>query len=76
MTYTIDRFEAEYAICENRETREIVDIPIANIPIDAKEGDILLFSEGVYRIDHKETKIARSEIQELMAKLRRNDFGQ
>ena len=69
--YTIDRFEGEYAICENRETEELTNISITKIPKGAKEGDILDFSNGEYTINHEEAKVTREEIQELMEELKK-----
>lgn len=40
MKATIIRFEGAYAICI-KEDRSIIDIKRINIPVEAKEGDVL-----------------------------------
>ncbi|MCL2355244.1 MAG: DUF3006 domain-containing protein [Oscillospiraceae bacterium] len=44
MKYTIDRFEYKYAICENKENGELTNIPIEDMPKNAKEGDTIIFA--------------------------------
>ena len=39
--YTLDRFEGNFAVLEDRNSKRMLDIPISNIPSNAKEGDIL-----------------------------------
>ena len=39
--YIIDRFEGDFAVCENYDTEEIIDILKEKLPNDAKEGDII-----------------------------------
>ncbi|TCU77300.1 DUF3006 family protein [Tissierella praeacuta] len=58
MRFTIDRFEGELAIVE-LENREIIEIPKVILPIDAKEGDIIIIS-----LDEKETQDRKKRIQE------------
>lgn len=58
MRFTIDRFEGELAIVE-LENREIIEIPKAILPMEAKEGDIIIIS-----VDEKETQDRKKRIQE------------
>ena len=67
--YTIDRFEGEYAVCEDCESEEIVNILRNKIEAKAKEGDIIKLVDDKYVVDEEETKKAREEIKELMDKL-------
>jgi len=76
MRYVIDRFEEESAICENKETGEMISIPTTKIPKKAKDGDVIVFEDGVYVLDAQQTKVSRGEIQELMDKLKKNSKGQ
>ena len=69
--YTLDRFEGDFAILENRNTKKMTDIPISNIPSNAKEGDILKLSSGSYVIDYKETNIVSDRIRDKMDNLRK-----
>ena len=68
-TFTLDRFEGNFAVCENRNTKEMIDIPINKMPKDAKEGIILKTENGKYVVDYQQTRIAKDEVKELMDKL-------
>jgi len=47
MKYIIDRLEEEMAVCEN-ESREMIPIPLKELPPGAQEGDVILEQEGVF----------------------------
>lgn len=64
--YVIDRFEDEFAVCENQKTREMINIPISSIPKEAKEGDCIKLENGIYVIDEEETKKNAERIQRKM----------
>jgi hypothetical protein len=65
MKVTIDRFEGEFAVCE-QEDRTMVNIPKVNIPQEAKEGDILVIEgESIY-IDTAGTAERKKRINRLM----------
>lgn len=49
--YVIDRFEGNYAVCENRETQEMKNINIYELPENIKEGDVLKYENGEYILD-------------------------
>lgn len=68
-TFSIDRFENNFAVCENRETGEMVNIPITNLPENAKEGSILKFENGKYILDIESTKKEQQEIKNLVDNL-------
>ena len=51
--YTIDRFEGNYAVCENSKTLKMENILISELPIAAKKGSIIRFENGIYSIDMK-----------------------
>ncbi len=70
--YTLDRFEGDFAVLENRNTKQMTDIPISNIPSKAKEGDILKFSNGSYVVDYEETRAVSDKIREKMDNLKYN----
>ena len=70
--YTLDRFEGNFAVLENRTTKELTDIPISNIPSNAKEGDILKLSNGSYVVDYEETRTVSDKIREKMDNLKSN----
>ena len=68
MKVIIDRFEGEYAICE-KENSEMIDIKKQQLPLEAKEGDVLVISEKNIRIDEIGTKNRKEEIERLMDSL-------
>lgn len=70
--YTIDRFENELAVCEDRNTKEMVNIPRKNLPEGIKEGSILKYKDGKYTIDLNKEKEVSDRIKEKMDKLWNN----
>ena len=71
--YTLDRFEGNFAVLEDRNSKRMLDIPISNIPSNAKEGDILKLSNGSYIVDHEETKIVSDRIKQKMDNLKKSN---
>ena len=69
LKYTLNRFEENFAICENRDTKEMIDIPISELPLDIKEGDIFTKIDDKYEIDYELTKTEKQEVKNLMNKL-------
>ena len=47
----VDRIERNVAVCENRKTKKIQNIDIADLPKDIEEGSILKWKDGKYEID-------------------------
>ncbi len=70
--YTLDRFEGEFAVLENRNTKEMLDIHVSDIPSNAKEGDILKLSNGSYVVDYEETRAVSNRIRNKMDNLKSN----
>ena len=54
--YVIDRFEEDFALCENRATKEIINIKKEKLPKGAKEGSILKYTDGKYILDSAKQK--------------------
>lgn len=67
-TITIDRFEEEYAICEN-EDQTMVTIPREALPDDAREGDLLTLQDGIFHLDTEATEARRRRIRKKMMDL-------
>lgn len=65
MRYVIDRFEGDYAVCED-ENKEIINIERTKIPSEAKEGDVLVQIENEICLDIDETNRRKENIQRLM----------
>ena len=65
--YVIDRFEGDFAVLE-REEGGTVDILKSDLP-EATEGDVIIFENGVYRVDKEETLRRQELTLEKMRKL-------
>lgn len=63
--FIVDRLEGEYAVCE-KEDKSFLDIPLKHLPDGVKEGNILIFEKGNYRINSDETRIKRQEVSDLL----------
>ncbi len=68
-TFSVDRFEGEFAVCENRQTGELVNIPKNLLPNNCKQGSILKFENGIYTLDLEETQKEQEEIKNLVNNL-------
>ena len=67
--YSVDRFEGEYAILENRKTNEIKNVKRDMLPENIKEGSILQYVNGKYTYNEELTKEETNRIQDRMNKL-------
>ncbi|MGI5838949.1 MAG: DUF3006 domain-containing protein [bacterium] len=68
MKVIIDRFEAEFAVCET-EDRQMLNIHRNRLPKEAKEGDVLRIAEGGVAIDKEETAVRRRRSKEMIDNL-------
>ena len=67
--YIIDRFEANYAVCE-AEDKTFIDIPKYKLPLESKEGDSLIQDEnGIFTVDIENTKNRAERIKDKMKSL-------
>lgn len=56
MIYIIDRFEGTYAVCEC-EDKSMIDIPIADLPAEVKEGlKVEKTADGYKIVDNSDDK--------------------
>lgn len=70
--YTIDRFEGDYAVCEDRINKKMINIKKDELPKDAKEGNILQYKNGKYEINIDEQKDVQERIKQKMNNLWNN----
>lgn len=63
--FTLDRYEGNYAVCENRTTGEMYDIPAFKVDLSVKEGEIMKLDNGIYKLDYEENKKQTEISQEL-----------
>lgn len=64
--WVVDRFEENFAICENRETKEIRKINFNELPENLKEGNVLKLQNNKYEIDLEEQQNIEKRIAEKM----------
>lgn len=64
MKVIIDRFEGNYAVCEE-ENKKMINIEKIKIPANAREGDVLKIIGDTITIDITETKKRKKEVEEL-----------
>ena len=64
IVYVIDRFEENYAVCENRETKQMSNVNIYDLPKNVKEGDVLRYKNGEYFLDNNLRQTIEERIQE------------
>jgi len=64
--FTIDRFEENIAVLENRKTGEIMNISKDSLPQEVKTGDILKKINGKYFIDDGKTQEIAQRIESKM----------
>lgn len=64
--FTLDRYESNYAVCENRTTGEMFDIPRLMVEPTAKEGDILKLERDTYQIVHDENGKPSKYVEKLV----------
>ena len=67
--YSVDRFEGEYAVLENRKTNEIKNVKKDMLPENIKEGGILQYVNGKYTYNEELTKEETNKIRDKMNKL-------
>ena len=62
--YVIDRFEGNFAVCENRETGEMLNVELSKLPNGLEEGDILIYKDNVFIKDVNKRKEIEDRINE------------
>ncbi len=67
--YSVDRFEGEYVVLENRKTNEIKNVKRDMLPENIKEGSILQYVNGKYTYNEERTQEEVNRIQDKMNKL-------
>ena len=65
MRYIVDRIENEYAVCED-ENKEIVNIPIKELPSNITEKSIIDYIDNKYIINDEEQLKREETIKQKM----------
>jgi hypothetical protein len=68
MKVIIDRFEGDFAVCE-QEDKNMVNIERSKLPEQSAEGDVLDISSDTIRIDRNETNKRKKKISNMMDNL-------
>lgn len=68
MKVIIDRFEGGFVVCE-KEDRKMIDIKKVEVPVDAKEGDVLEIGKDQITIDVAATEKRKQELENLVKTL-------
>lgn len=58
--WVVDRFEGGFAVCQDMESKEMRDVPRAELPEGVREGSVLLQEKDLWVLDEEDAK-ARSE---------------
>ena len=67
--YIIDRIEGDFAVAEG-EDRVMIDILLADLPADIKEGDtVAIGDDGTITVGTADNSEIKKQISELMGKL-------
>lgn len=69
MKYTVDRFEGEYAVLEEFNTINFINVLKTKLPSDVREGDILEFNNGIFIILKNELLERKESIKDRFARL-------
>lgn len=66
--FIVDRIEENFVLCEDAETGNIEKIEYNLLPINIKEGDMLIYDKkrDKYYIDEKGTNFRKKEIKRQM----------
>ena len=70
MKYVIDRIEDNIVICQNLETKEMVELEKKLLPSNVKDGNVLLFDNNEYKLDLNEEELRRQRIRERFNRLK------
>ena len=68
-TLVIDRFEGNFAVCENRDTLEMENIEISSLPENIKQGDLIKFKNNQYEKDEQSKEEIQNRINEKLKNL-------
>ncbi len=70
MKYIVDRVEDNIVVCENLETKEMIELDKSLLPENIKDGNVLLFENNEYKLDLNEEELRRQRIRERFNRLK------
>ncbi len=65
-TLVVDRIEGDIAVCENRSNGVMINIQLSKLPENVKEGSVIKYYDGKYRLDSDEQKNIEDRIKDKM----------
>ena len=68
--WVIDRFENSWAVLENSETHEIINLPVSALPKDAKAGSTLFKYENKWYVNEADSAAREARINERFARIK------
>ena len=71
--FSIDRFEGNYAVCENLTTNKFCNIPKNKLPKNCKAGSIIKFDNNCYTLDEKSTSTKQTQVKNMVNNLFKRD---
>ena len=69
MRVAIDRFEGDTAVCQDLDTKRMIDLPRAKLPQEAREGSILVIDDESISLDVAGTTERAKRIKKKMDEL-------
>lgn len=71
MLFIVDRFEEDWVVVEKTQgdVTEYIDVERSRLPLDVKEGDVLIFKGGIWTIDHETTQTRRNQMAQRLKRL-------
>ena len=69
MKVVVDRFEGEFAVCQEISTKRMTDIPKSRLPAGTREESVLEIDGAQVLLDQTETADRLSRIKKLMDEL-------
>jgi len=67
--YTLDRFEGDFAVCEDRQTRQMINIKKDKLPDGVEEGSVLKYKNGKFELDKEKQEEIEDRIKKKMDNL-------
>ena len=73
VSINIDRFEEDYAVCEDAQGLNQRLIHRGELPENAKEGDTLVYTNNQWRIDTDTTNARQQRINDIFNRIKRRN---
>ncbi len=70
MLYALDRIENNLGVLENLDTKELIEVPLSNLPSNVKEGSILKKEADTFALDLLAEEKRRLELRSRLDRLK------